>query len=97
MVENSLPGWKKLVEGYPWFNCSGCYRVTAYSEYMPPPMLAYKPYGKADNSILSEDDPFGWKITEKEEEYELSPGIDHVGQQIMKNIIKLGKGLPLQQ
>ncbi len=61
---------------------------------MPPPHLAYKPYGKPDNRILREDDPFGWRITEMEEEYELRPGIDHIGQQIMKNIIKMGKGQP---
>ncbi|TAL61838.1 MAG: M28 family peptidase [Bacteroidetes bacterium] len=94
MEENSTTGWKKLLEEYPWFRCDGCFPITAYSEYMPPAMLGYKPYGKPDHSILSEDDPFGWKITEMEEEYELKPGIEHIGQQIMKNIIKLGKGLP---
>jgi len=29
-----------------------------------------------------------------EEEYELKPGIEHIGHQIMGNILKLGKGLP---
>jgi hypothetical protein len=94
MEENTPPGWQKLLTGYPWFRCNGCYPITAYSEYMPPPMLGYKPYGKPDHFILTEDDPFGWKITEMEEEYELKPGIEHVGQQIMNNLIKLGKGLP---
>jgi hypothetical protein len=87
-------GWKKLLTGYPWFRCNGCYPITAYSEFMPSPMLGYKPYGKPDHLILSEDDQFGWNITEMEEEYELKPGIEHIGQQIMSNIIKLGKGLP---
>ena len=61
---------------------------------MPPPHLGYKPYGKPDNRILQIDDPFGWKISEMEEEYELKPGIEHVGHQIMGNILKLGRGLP---
>jgi hypothetical protein len=39
------------------------------------------------------DGIFGWHITEIEEEYELRPGIEHTGHQIMNNIIKLGKGL----
>ncbi len=86
-------GWKKMVEGYPWFRCKGCYPIRAYSEYMPPPLIDYKPYGKPDCRVLSEDDPFGWKITEIEEEYELKPGIEHIGQQIMSSVIKLGKGL----
>ena len=94
MEENTSFGWQKLLTGYPWFRCNGCYPITAYSEFMPPPLLGYKPYGKPDHSIYSENDPFGWKITEMEEEYELKPGIEHIGQQIMSNIIKLGKGLP---
>jgi len=93
MEEEIRIGWRKLLEGYPWFNCDKCYQLTAYSEFMPSPMLGFKPYGKPDHSILSDDDPFGWKITEMEEEYELKPGIEHAGQQIIKNIIKLGKGI----
>jgi Peptidase family M28 len=93
MEENSK-GWQKLLTGYPWFRCKGCYEIKAYSEFMPPPRLSYKPYGKPDNRILQEDDPYGWKISEMEEEYELKPGIEHIGYQIMSNILKLGKGLP---
>jgi len=94
MEDNAPLGWNKLLNGYPWFRCNGCYPITAYSEFMPPPMLGYKPYGKPEHLILSEKDPYGWKITELEEEYELRPGIEHIGQQIIKNLIKLGKGLP---
>ena len=94
MEENTSVGWQKMLSGYPWFRCNGCYPITAYSEFMPPPKLGYKPYGEPDHSILSEDDPYGWKITELEEEYELKPGIEHIGQQIMSNLLKLGKGLP---
>jgi hypothetical protein len=94
METNVHSGWKKLIAGYPWFRCNDCYPIPAYSEFMPPPHLGYKPYGKPDSRILRDDDPFGWRITEIEEEYELRPGIEHIGQQIMKNIIKLGKGLP---
>ena len=94
MEEAKPNGWKKFLTGYPWFRCKGCYTVTAYSEFMPPPRLGIKPYGKSDNRILEEDDPFGWKISEMEEEYELKPGIEHIGHQIMGNILKLGKGIP---
>jgi hypothetical protein len=94
MEKNIRNGWKKLLTGYPWFRCKGCYQITAYSEFMPPPRLAYKPYGRPDNLILQDDDPFGWKISELEEVYELKPGIEHIGHQIMSNILKLGKGLP---
>jgi hypothetical protein len=92
MEDNGLKGWEKLLDGFPWFRCNGCYPVTAYSEFMPPPLLGRKPYGKPDYRLISENDSFGWKITEMEEEYELRPGIEHVGRQIMSAIIKLGKG-----
>jgi hypothetical protein len=92
MEDTILKGWEKLLDGFPWFRCDGCFPVTAYSEFMPAPLLGRKPYGKPDYRLISENDPFGWKITELEEEYELKPGIEHVGQQIMSSIIKLGKG-----
>ena len=94
MEEKSPIGWQKFLTGYPWFGCKGCYPITAYSEFMPPPRLGYKPYGKPDLRTLQEEDPFGWNISELEEENELKPGIEHIGHQIMSNILKLGKGLP---
>jgi Peptidase family M28 len=92
-MKDKNTGWQEMLEGYPWFRCKGCYPIRAYSEYMPPPLIDFKPYGEPDYRVLSGDDPFGWKITEIEEEYELRPGIEHIGQQIMSSIIKLGRGL----
>src|SRR5664279_2183729 len=93
-MEEKVPdGWKKFLAGYPWFGCKDCYGIAAYSEFMPPPRLGYKPYGKPDDRFLRDDDLYGWRISEMEEEYELKPGIEHIGHQIMNNIIKLGKGL----
>jgi len=94
MEENIPIGWKRLMTGYPWFRCKGCYPIAAYSEFMPPPRLGQKPYGKTDHRILKEEDPYGWYISEIEEENELNPGIEHIGHQIMSSIVKLGKGLP---
>lgn len=94
MDKKDPQGWRKILAGYPWFNCKGCFPISAYSEFMPPPRLGCKPYGKADKTILSEDDPFGWIISEIEEENELKPGIGYIGKQIMKSIVKLGKGIP---
>lgn len=92
-METEKPlGWKSLITGYPWFACRDCYPLPAYSEFMPSPLLGKKPLGETDSSVLSEDDPYGWKISELEEEYELKPGIIHSGQQIMHSLIKLGRG-----
>ncbi|MGE5264870.1 MAG: hypothetical protein ACM3S0_15935, partial [Acidobacteriota bacterium] len=76
MNATPLLGWKKLVEGYPWFRGAGNYPLPAYSEFMPPPRLRQTPYGTLDLELFSEDDPFGWHISEIEEEYELKPGLE---------------------
>ncbi len=93
MANKESCGWQKMLEGYPWFNCDGCYPLAAYSEFMPSPLVGRKPMGEIDRMLFSDDDLFGWHITEIEEEYELRPGIKHSGHQIMNNLIKLGKGL----
>ena len=92
MIENNPAGWKKLLTGYPWFNCDSCFPLPAYSEFMPSPLIGRKPLGEIDHELFSDDDPFGWYITEMEEEYELRPGIVHTGHQIMSNILKIGRG-----
>jgi hypothetical protein len=93
MADKESCGWQKMIDGYPWFNCDGCYPITAYSEFMPSPRVGRKPMGKTDHILFSDDDTFGWHITEIEEEYELRPGIEHIGSEVMNNIIKLGRGL----
>ncbi len=90
----SSDGWHKLMEGYPWFEGEGHFPIPAYSEFMPPPYLGRTPYGELDTALLSKDDPFGWKISELEEEYELKPGLEHIARQVMEQLLKLGQGQP---
>jgi hypothetical protein len=71
MVKTNTAGWLKLVEGYPWFTGEGHFPIRAYSEYMPPPRLGKRPYTEMDVSLFADNDPFGWHVTEVEEEYEL--------------------------
>ncbi|MGD0582749.1 MAG: M28 family peptidase [Bacteroidales bacterium] len=92
MTEKQYEGWQRLMDGYPWFDCDGCYHLPAYSEFMPSPIIGRKPLGETDPEVFSEDDLYGLKISEMEEEYELRPGIAHIGHQIMSNIVKLGLG-----
>lgn len=94
MAPKEMKGWQEMLAGYPWYRCDGCYPLPAYSEFMPSPLIGRKPLGDIDTRIFDENDPFGWKISEVEEEYELKPGIKHAGTQIMHSIVKLGKGLP---
>lgn len=85
-------GWHKIVDGYPWFSCRDCYPLPAYSEFMPSPLVGRKPLGEIDYRIFSNDDPYGWYISETEEQFELKPGIIHVGKQIAEAILNFGSG-----
>ena len=93
MANKECFGWEKMLEGYPWFCCEGCYPIPAYSEFMPSPLVGRKPLGEIDHVLFSDDDLFGWHVTEIEEEYELQPGLVHAGEQIMNSLMKLGKGV----
>ena len=94
MKENNNSGWTSLLEGYPWHEGSEDFHISAYSEFMPSPKIGISPFGDIDYSIFSKEDPFGWNISEMEEEIELKPGIDNISKQICKQIQHLGKGLP---
>jgi hypothetical protein len=85
-------GWQKLTEDNPERKSTGRFVIPAYSEFMPPPRLGRPPYGRVDSDLFSEADPYGWQITEIEEEYELRPGLQHLAQEIMGQLVKLGEG-----
>ena len=94
MARSESAGWKSLMEGFPWFRQKGEFPLPAYSEYMPPPRLGRRPYGEADPGLFRDDDPFGWAISEIEEEYELRPGLRRLGQEIVAAFVRLGEGRP---
>ncbi|HXY75000.1 MAG TPA: M28 family peptidase [Dehalococcoidales bacterium] len=85
-------GWCKLIEGYNWFSEVDRYWIPAYSEFMPPPRLGKYPYSGVDYSIFSDVDPYGWKVPEIEEQFEIQPGLMNLTDQIMREIVELGQG-----
>ena len=69
-------GWHRLILCLDVFRGEGKYPIAAYSEFMPPPGLGRKPYGDGtpDPFLFDPADPFGWQVTEFEEELEMRPG-----------------------
>jgi len=94
MNTENTTGWRKLIEGYPWFSGDNRFPIRAYSEFMPPPRLGKRPYGDVDASLFADNDPFGWYITEVEEQYELKKGIADLLHQIESQVVELGQGKP---
>jgi hypothetical protein len=94
MSATTPTGWQLLMEGFPWLDGKGSFPLPAYSEFMPPPRLGRKPYGDRTALPFSDDDPYGWAVTEIEEEYELQPGLEHLAAEIVGALVRLGRGNP---
>jgi hypothetical protein len=84
-------GWRKLIPPPDCFRHEGAFEIAAYSEFLPAPMVGWKPYGdhRVDPELFHEDDPYGWYVSEFAEARELRPGLIQVGQQIVKKLARL--------
>ena len=73
-------GWSRLIPDEGTFHGSDEFRIAAYSEFMPPPRVGWKPYGPVpvNSYLLSPDDGFGWKVHEFDEALELQPGLQQI-------------------
>jgi hypothetical protein len=89
-------GWSKLIPPEGAFPGSGAFRIDAYSEYVPPPHVGWKPYGPVpvNSQLFSPDDPFGWKVQEFDETLELQPGLHQIARQLMARLRRLQEGNP---
>ena len=87
-------GWNTILQGWPWFKGTGQYPISAYSEFMPPPLLGRSPYGSADPLFFQKEDPWGWPVTEYEEGFELSPGLATIAQSLLEKMMHLTNGRP---
>jgi hypothetical protein len=83
--------WKTLLESCA---AAGPFEIPAYSEFMPAPRIACKPYGERDPGAFSEDDPFGWPVSEAEEEWELKPGLEHIACEVYRSLLAFALGNP---
>jgi len=92
MSTSPSTGWKRLVQGYPWFTGEGRYPIPAYSEFVPAPRVGCNLYGEIDHTLFTEDDPYGWRVPEVEEEYELRPGLELIARQVVAHLVRFGRG-----
>jgi hypothetical protein len=93
MKETSNRGWLEFLEGFPWYEGENNYPLRAYSEYMPPFRAGIHPYhADVDSRVFERTDVYGWKIPEIEEEYQLKPGLEETGKQILEHIMQLKNG-----
>jgi hypothetical protein len=89
-------GWSRLIPSENCFQGPDAYRIEAYSEFMPPPRVGWKPYGTlpVNPHLFSPDDPFGWKVHEFDEALELRPGLHQIAKQLLTRLKRLQGGNP---
>ena len=94
----AVTGWHKLVpqSPSPCFLGEGNFPIDAYSEFLPAPRVGWKPYGSQpiNPQLFSDDDPWGWHVTEFDEMLELQPGLQQIGKQILDKLARLLDGNP---
>lgn len=95
MNKSRLQGWHQLIHASIEPSGRVSPPITAYSEFMPSVHLGLAPYdGEIDPELFQESDPYGWRVTEVEEEYELKPGMESIAGEILSRLVRLGRGLP---
>jgi hypothetical protein len=89
-------GWSSLIPRTNCFQGPDAYRIDAYSEFMPPPRVGWKPYGTlpVNPHLFSPDDPFGWQVLEFDEALELKPGLHQIAKQLLTRLKRLQEGNP---
>ena len=89
-------GWHKLIPAPGCFRGEGNYRLDAYSEFLPPPRVGWKPYGdgRPDPDLFADGDPHGWWVSEFQEALELRAGLVQVGTQVVRKLGRLLDGDP---
>ncbi len=88
--------WKALVETCS-FRGQGQYPIAAYSEFMPPVRLGYRPYGGKSDGFFCEEDPLGFPVTEFEEAFQLRPGLENIAHQVLGALLHLVHGEPAER
>jgi hypothetical protein len=89
-------GREQLYASLPDYRGAGRYPIAAYSEFMPAPRVGWRPYSAAPADPSASSDPFAWQVSEREEIFELQPGLQHVAGQVLHALQHLDREQPAQ-
>jgi hypothetical protein len=94
----SNQGWDLLLSDIP----DRIGPILAYSEFMPPPRIGWRPYDWLQPVPRISGDRYGWLISEREQAQEIRPGFEHIGLEILHRLQRLhtdlsAKGISLSK
>ncbi len=87
-------GWMKLLADVPKYGRTRRFQIMAYSEFMPPPLIGWRPYGTNHPVPRNPENPFTWLISEREQAFELGPGLQFIAGQILNSLQHLDREQP---
>jgi hypothetical protein len=76
-------GWELLLTKVPTFEKSRDLKLDAYSEFMPPPRIGWRPYGTNHPVPRNPLHPYSWLVSERETVFELHPGLQVIAGQVL--------------
>lgn len=87
-------GWEKLLSDVPRYGRENPFRILAYSEMMPAPLVGWRPYGGDHPAPRNPDSPFAWLVSEREQAFELSPGLQLIAKEALAALERLDREQP---
>ena len=69
-------GWPRLLANLPRYGVKVRFPLPAYSEFMPPPRIGWRPYDKHHPAPRNPADPCAWLVSEREQVSEVQPGLE---------------------
>ncbi len=89
-------GWDELLTNVPRYGKADPFPIMAYSEMMPSPWIGWRPYGNDHPAPRSPEDPFTWMVSEREQVFELGPGLGLIAGQVLRALERLDREQPAQ-
>ena len=89
-------GWEQLLADLPDYRGAGRFPIRAYSEFMPAPRIGWRPYGHSHFVPRNPENPCAWQVTEREEAFELQPGMAVIARQVLHALRHLDEMRPAQ-
>ena len=85
----STSGWDQLLSDLP----ERIGPILAYSEFMPPPRIGWRPYDKDQPAPRVSGNPFGWLVSEREQAQEIEPGMVLIAREVLHRLQRLHEEL----
>jgi hypothetical protein len=63
--------------------------IIAYSEFMPSPRIGWRPYDANHRAPRLPGNPFAWLVSEREQAYEIEPGLGHIAREVLHALQRL--------